>query len=174
MNGNQIALIRGINVGRAKRVAMADLRLLFESLGYRRVQTLLNSGNVILEGSGKARDEASRVEHALLERLGISDRVTLFTAAELAAAVAGNPLREIAEDPSRLLVGFLKEAGDCKRFAPLIDKDPGISGPGPASRLFLVPRRRSCEPANEVRRPGGGRRHDHAQLGNGDEAARAR
>ncbi|MDQ6931759.1 MAG: DUF1697 domain-containing protein [Candidatus Eremiobacteraeota bacterium] len=44
MTGNQIALIRGITVGRAKRVGMADLRLLFEALGYRGVQTLLNSG----------------------------------------------------------------------------------------------------------------------------------
>jgi len=43
----QVALLRGINVGRAKRVAMADLRTLVESLGYREVSTLLNSGNVV-------------------------------------------------------------------------------------------------------------------------------
>ena len=30
----RVALLRGINVGTAKRVAMADLRLLFEELGY--------------------------------------------------------------------------------------------------------------------------------------------
>jgi uncharacterized protein (DUF1697 family) len=41
-----IALIRGINVGRAKRVAMADLRALVEDLGYSDVRTLLNSGNI--------------------------------------------------------------------------------------------------------------------------------
>ena len=34
MAGKQVALIRGINVGRAKRVAMADLRALVEDLGY--------------------------------------------------------------------------------------------------------------------------------------------
>jgi uncharacterized protein (DUF1697 family) len=42
-----IALIRGINVGRAKRVAMADLRKLVEELGYDDVRSVLNSGNVV-------------------------------------------------------------------------------------------------------------------------------
>jgi hypothetical protein len=39
-----IALLRGINVGRAKRIAMADLRGLFVDLGHKNVRTLLNSG----------------------------------------------------------------------------------------------------------------------------------
>ncbi|MET0858261.1 MAG: DUF1697 domain-containing protein, partial [Telluria sp.] len=39
-----IALLRGINVGRAKRIAMADLRTLFEELGFTDVRTVLNSG----------------------------------------------------------------------------------------------------------------------------------
>ena len=42
-----IALLRGINVGTAKRVAMADLRAVVEDLGYQDVATLLNSGNVV-------------------------------------------------------------------------------------------------------------------------------
>ena len=42
-----IALLRGINVGTAKRVAMADLRRIVEDLGYQDVATLLNSGNVV-------------------------------------------------------------------------------------------------------------------------------
>jgi uncharacterized protein (DUF1697 family) len=41
----QVALIRGINVGKAKRLAMADLRALLGRLGYRDARTLLNSGN---------------------------------------------------------------------------------------------------------------------------------
>ena len=42
-----VALLRGINVGRAKRIAMADLRALVEGLGFGEVRTLLNSGNAI-------------------------------------------------------------------------------------------------------------------------------
>ena len=37
-----IALLRGVNVGRAKRVAMADLRKLVEELGYADVRSVLN------------------------------------------------------------------------------------------------------------------------------------
>lgn len=39
-----VALLRGINVGRAKRVSMAELRSLVADLGCTGVQTLLNSG----------------------------------------------------------------------------------------------------------------------------------
>ena len=42
-----IALLRGINVGTAKRISMAELRDLVESLGFRNSRTLLNSGNVV-------------------------------------------------------------------------------------------------------------------------------
>ena len=36
-----VALFRGINVGKAKRIAMADLRALLEKLGFTEVRTLL-------------------------------------------------------------------------------------------------------------------------------------
>lgn len=42
-----VTLLRGINVGKAKRVPMAELRALLAGLGYGDVQTLLNSGNAV-------------------------------------------------------------------------------------------------------------------------------
>ena len=54
-----IALLRGINVGRAKRIAMADLRELLASMGYTDVRTLLNSGNVVFS-EPRARPRPSR------------------------------------------------------------------------------------------------------------------
>ena len=47
MPATHIALLRGINVGNAKRIAMADLKAVVESLGGTGVKTLLNSGNVV-------------------------------------------------------------------------------------------------------------------------------
>lgn len=141
MAGTQVALIRGINVGRAKRMAMADLRALFEDLGYHNVRTLLNSGNVIFSASGNASRESGRVENALIKRLAISARVTVFSAEELVAAVAANPLRKIADDPSRLLVGFLKETADGKRLTPLRDKfwEPEALALGPRVAYLWCP-----------------------------------
>lgn len=124
MAGTHVALLRGINVGRAKRVAMADLRALVADLGYGDVRTLLNSGNVVFSAPGTAADvAAARIEAALVERLGVASRVTVLTAAELAAAVAENPLTEVADNPSRLLVAVLADPADRRRLEPLLEQD---------------------------------------------------
>jgi uncharacterized protein (DUF1697 family) len=122
--GRQVALIRGINVGKAKRVAMVDLRALVESLGYRDVRTLLNSGNVVFTAPGTGEAGAGpRIEAAMTERLGVSARVTVLTAAELAAAVAENPLLAVAGDPARLLVSVLSNPADRQRLEALARQD---------------------------------------------------
>ena len=54
MAANHVALLRGINVGTAKRVAMEDLRALMGGLGYGDVRTLLNSGNVVFSANGRS------------------------------------------------------------------------------------------------------------------------
>ena len=119
-----VALLRGINVGRAKRVAMADLRTLVEGLGYRDVRTLLNSGNVVFTAPASVRgDAASRIEKALAAKLGVSSRVTVLTAAELVTIVEGNPLLGIAGDFSRLFVAILKERANRRRLEPLLERN---------------------------------------------------
>jgi uncharacterized protein (DUF1697 family) len=103
----QIALFRGINVGKANRIAMADLKAMFESLGFRDVRTLLNSGNVVFEaGRGAAKTNAKRIAAALAERIGVTANVLVIDATALDAIIAENPLAKRIDDPSRLLVGF--------------------------------------------------------------------
>ncbi len=119
-----VALLRGINVGRAKRVAMADLRALVEGLGYEDVRTLLNSGNVVFSVPGSARgDPAGRIEKALATRLGLSARVIGLSSTELASIVRDNPLLDRARDPSRLLVSVLADPKDRKLLKPLEKRD---------------------------------------------------
>jgi len=119
-----IALIRGINVGRAKRVAMADLRALVEALGCSDVRTLLNSGNIVFTApSDSAENFAARIEEALSERLGVFAKVIVLTAAELATVVEDNPLGEVASDSSRLLVAFLGNPEDRTQLEPLLEQD---------------------------------------------------
>lgn len=120
----QVALIRGINVGRAKRVAMADLRALVAELGYVDVRTLLNSGNVVFSTPREAPAEAAfRIEKALEATLGVAARVTVLTALELATAVTDNPLLDVAVDPSRLLVAVLSNGADRRKLEPLLWQD---------------------------------------------------
>ena len=121
-----IALLRGINVGNAKRVAMADLRKLIERLGYTDVRTPLNSGNVVFtSASADTAKVAKRIEQALAEETGVSARVLIVTAADLATAVKQNPLLIIADNPSRLLVAFLADPADLAGLKPLLKQDWG-------------------------------------------------
>jgi uncharacterized protein (DUF1697 family) len=143
MTRQHVALIRGINVGKAKRVAMSDLRALAEDLGYLEVRTLLNSGNVVFTVPASDRKgPAARIEKAITARLGISARVTVLTAAELAAVVVGNPLGKIADDPSRLLVTFLTDPADRKRLLPLAKQDwtPDVLSVGARAAYLWCPR----------------------------------
>jgi len=106
-----IALLRGINVGKAKRVAMADLRALMTDLGFANVRTLLNSGNAVFDAKGgTAPAHAKRLRAAIRETLGVDCEVIVKTAADLAAAIAEHPLRRHADDDARLLVVFTQDA----------------------------------------------------------------
>jgi uncharacterized protein (DUF1697 family) len=124
--GRYVALLRGINVGTAKRVAMAELRALVEELGYSEVRTLLNSGNVVFSAAkAEPRKAALRIQAALEGKLGISARVTVISAEELAEVVAGSPLGKVADNPSRLLVGILGDPADREKLAEIASKDWG-------------------------------------------------
>jgi uncharacterized protein (DUF1697 family) len=119
-----VALLRGINVGKAKRVAMADLRALVEGLGYRDARTLLNSGNVVFGVPSTARgDAAKRIEEALAAKLGVSAKVLVVSAEELAAAVAAHPFEAVATDPSKYLVTFVSDPASMAKLAPLAARD---------------------------------------------------
>lgn len=112
-----IALLRGINVGRAKRVAMADLRALFVDLGYDDVRTVLQSGNVVFHAAGTlAADVVAQIEAALHRQTGVQAAVLLVAAEELVAIAEDNPLLAVATDPSRLLVTFLAAPPDPARL----------------------------------------------------------
>jgi uncharacterized protein (DUF1697 family) len=117
----RVALLRGINVGTAKRIAMADLRDVFEELGYAEVRTLLNSGNVVFTvPSKRVTDHAARVEKAIAARLGVTSRVTIVSGSELADIVRANPLALTADNPSRLLLMVLRDQASSALLLPLL------------------------------------------------------
>lgn len=127
-----VALLRGINVGRAKRIAMADLRETFVALGFDDPRTLLNSGNVVF--GSRDHDPAAAaalIEVAVLSRLGVASAVTVLDAARLAAIIDGNPLASSTPDHSRLLAFTLPGQREHALLSPLLAQDWG------ADRLAL-------------------------------------
>lgn len=104
-----IALLRGINVGTAKRLPMAELRALLTELGYDGVTTLLNSGNAVFRAAqGTPQQHAAAISAAIAGQLGLQVPVIVKTAEELSAIVQGNPFDAATLDPSQLLVAFVQ------------------------------------------------------------------
>jgi len=140
MSMRDVALLRGINVGKAKRVAMADLRAVVESLGCRDVGTLLNSGNVVFTAT-KSDGLAARIQKAVAAKTGVTARVTVVTADDLATVVRENPLVDVATDPSRLLVAFPADLADRAKLVALAKQDwkPEAMAVGSRAAYFWMP-----------------------------------
>jgi uncharacterized protein (DUF1697 family) len=103
-----IALLRGINVGGNRKVAMSDVRALAARLGFEDPKTILNSGNLVIRGAKQA---ASSVEKKLGPELGCE--VIVRTADEWKSVVTNNPFtKEAKNDPGHLLVMCLRDAPD--------------------------------------------------------------
>ena len=127
-----VALLRGVNVGMANRVPMAELRELLTALGYRDVQTLLNSGNAVFGSAARSTaTHASRIQTAIAKSLHVDVPVIVKSSNDLAAIREENALASIATEPSRLLVAFTATAADLNALAVLT---PLIS---PRERFFL-------------------------------------
>jgi uncharacterized protein (DUF1697 family) len=115
-----VALLRGINVGRNNRIAMADLRDLLTGLGYTDVVTLLQSGNAVFSTANTDPDAvAAEIEQAITRRLGLTIRCLVRDRADLQRVVDGNPLPERINDPSKLLVSFLSARPDPATLADI-------------------------------------------------------
>ena len=90
-----VALFRGINVGKAKRIAMADLRALLEKQGYSGVRTLLNSGNAVFSADATPADElAQRIRAEVARKLGVDALVIVKSERDVASIVADNALTD--------------------------------------------------------------------------------
>jgi uncharacterized protein (DUF1697 family) len=110
----QIVLLRGINLGAKRRVAMPKLRDVLEDAGYDDVQTYVQSGNVVLSTSKPAKQTGRAVERLIEEHFRLDVPVVVRTKGELAAVVKANPLADAAKDPKRYQVTFFETKPDSK------------------------------------------------------------
>ena len=86
-----VVLLRGINVGGANRLAMADLRDVVISLGHTEVSTYIQSGNVVLKSDRKDRSAmANEICAGIKAKSGLSvdEARTLITYLSDAPAAA--------------------------------------------------------------------------------------
>jgi len=123
-----IALLRGINVGGNKMIAMAELRAALAELGFADVRTLLQSGNVVFRAPAQPPEKLERrLEKEATTRFGFAPDFHVRTADEWRQVVGANPFpQEAAKDPSHLLVTFFRAPLDAAKVRAL---QGAISGP---------------------------------------------
>src|SRR3989338_470896 len=117
----RIALLRGVNVGGNKKVAMADLKTMVEALGFTQVKTLLQSGNVGFEAGDRSDAELESLLEAEAEkRLGLVTRFIVRGPKAWRAMIDANPFPDEAErEPSRFLVNVARETVTADQLAAI-------------------------------------------------------
>lgn len=130
-----VAFLRAINVGGNNKVAMGDLRRLFQELGFLNVRTLLQSGNVVFSDPGHSVAELeSRLETETKKRFGLAADYVVRSREQMERIVAANPFPEAAKnDPGHLVVMFLKkpvEASAVQALRAAIKGREEVSGAG--------------------------------------------
>ena len=144
-----VALLRGINLGPHKRIAMPALREIVAGLGHTEVETYLQSGNVVFRPKPKApKDLAGSLATAIADATGHEVPVVVRTAPELRKVVAASPYQ--VDDPTRVVVAFLAEAvdlgdlalGDLSEYLPdeltIVGREIYVSVPNGQGRSKLM------------------------------------
>ena len=123
-----IALLRGVNVGGKKKVAMGDLHEMLAGLGYLEPRTLLQSGNLVFKAeSGDGAKVEAALETAARERLGFVTDFLVRNGREWKRLVEANPFpSEARSDPAHLVVVFLRKAPSADEVRTL---EGSVSGP---------------------------------------------
>lgn len=122
-----VLLLRGVNIVRSNRLAMADLRALLTGLGHGDVRTHLNSGNATFTSSRRgAAGLAAEVEQGLRDQLALTVRATVLSTADVRRALDAVP----PDLPGYVLVAVLLGPPDPAGLAALGAWEPEVVRPG--------------------------------------------
>jgi uncharacterized protein (DUF1697 family) len=115
-----VALLRSINLGSHKKIAMQDLCEVFTELGFSDVRSLLQTGNVMFRSQSRTTQLERLLEREVNKRLALQTDFFVRNADEWTSVVSHNPFRDEARrDPAHLVVVFLKHAPDANQLNAL-------------------------------------------------------
>lgn len=102
-----VALMRGINVGAARKLPMADLRALCAKIGLGYPQTYIQSGNLLVDAEGSSTALRLLLEKEIAARFGFAVDVIVRGAVEWEGYVAANPFAGDAKAVPRVVHIYL-------------------------------------------------------------------
>lgn len=100
-----VAFLRGINVGGAHKLPMAELRAALEDAGAVEPETHIQSGNAVFSGQVTAK----ALGDAIRKRAGFAPDAVILSARAFRDILAANPFPEAVGDPKALHVLLLPE-----------------------------------------------------------------
>lgn len=108
-----VALLRGINPLN-RNMQNEKLRVIFKKLGFKNVQTVLSSGNVIFGSRSKnTRTLECTIEKTLLKGLGFQSTTIVRSAQQILRLIKSNPFQGKRDTPtSHFNITFLKKGGE--------------------------------------------------------------
>lgn len=107
-----ISILRGINVSGQKKILMADLKALYENLGFSEVVTYIQSGNVVFKSVEKEEDKilAEKIKQSIQQKYNFEVPVIIRSIEEVTHVIESNPfLAQPGIDPEKLHVTFLED-----------------------------------------------------------------
>ena len=106
-----VAFLRGINVGGKNILPMKELTAVLEGAGLKKVQTYIQSGNVVFQCKADKTPEISHdIGTAIRNSHGFTPQVFVLSVQELHHAIASNPFPEGDSDPKSLHLSFLESS----------------------------------------------------------------
>lgn len=105
-----ISILRGINVSGQKKIKMAELTALYESLGFQNVVTYIQSGNVIFDSTVQNEEELrDMIERAINERFKFDVPIVIRTNQAIKSIIDHSPFGpiDLAKDGTKVLLTFL-------------------------------------------------------------------
>lgn len=104
-----VALFRGINVGGKNILPMKELIKILEDLGLSKVQSYIQSGNLVFQAESNSTAELAReIGSVVLKNYGLDVQVLVLSFPEYKSAVVANPYPEGEADPKSLHLYFLQ------------------------------------------------------------------
>jgi uncharacterized protein (DUF1697 family) len=113
-----ISLLRGINVSGQKQVRMAELKSLYEDLGFENVRTYVQSGNVVFDSPEREAGKLTvQIEKLIEKTFGFFVPVLIRSAEDFRRILENHPFKH--EEPLRVLVTFLSETPEQSKLDAL-------------------------------------------------------
>jgi uncharacterized protein (DUF1697 family) len=103
------AFLKGINISGHRIIKMAELKAMFEAMGFKNVRTFIQSGNVVFESPAKPDVIKKKIESGLKKSFGYEVNVIIRGKNEMEKIIKDYPFSKVkGHEDSKITVGFLE------------------------------------------------------------------